>query len=287
MQRLNALRAHLLRGGPRPGAGPAASPSAAADAAAVGDVEFSVTTTAAEPLDGRLLLLIAPEGPDPEPMGQVGFMNSLQNVQMAGVDVEALAPGAAISVGGDDVGFPLYTLGALPAGTYWVQAVLNKYETFHLSTGHTVQLPPGDQGDGQSWKAAPGNLYCAPVQMEISRGARLSLLLDQVMPEIAPPEDTPYIKHVTIKSELLSDFCAPHPTAISLALSSPTPHADLAPWCTCEAQRGSELATTREASDSEHSWRQGVGRSGWGRTFCCRRASTTSAADSPRPATSS
>ena len=263
MQRLNALRAHLLHGSPRPGAGPAASPSAAADDG-VGDVEFSVTTTAAEPLDGRLLLLIAPEGPDPEPMGQVGFMNSLQNVQMAGVDVEALAPGAAISVVGDDVGFPLYTLGALPAGTYWVQAVLNKYETFHLSTGHTVQLPPGDQGDGQSWKAAPGNLYCAPVQMEISRGARLSLLLDQVMPEIAPPEDTPYIKHVTIKSELLSEFCAPHAPSPSL-------------W----------RSAVQFSTSCEHSWRQGVGRSGWGRTFCCRRASTTSAADSPRPATPS
>ena len=79
-----------------------------------------------------------------------------------------------------------------------------------------VSYPLGDQGDGQSWKAAPGNLYCAPVQMEISRGARLSLLLDQVMPEIAPPEDTPYIKHVTIKSELLSEFCAPHAPPPSL-----------------------------------------------------------------------
>ncbi len=49
----------------------------------------------------------------------------------------------------------------LPAGTYRLQAVLNRYETFELSTGHTVKLPP-DKGEGQQWNRKPGNLYSEP-----------------------------------------------------------------------------------------------------------------------------
>ena len=44
----------------------------------------------------------------------------------------------------------------LPAGSYTVQAVLHKYETFHRSDGHVVKLPM-DRGEGQQWSRAPGN----------------------------------------------------------------------------------------------------------------------------------
>jgi hypothetical protein len=171
----------------------------------VGDVTVMVTVPAAEGeiLDGRLILLLSSEE---EPMAHVGFMDALQGTMMAGVDVDGLAPGETITVTGGDVGFPLPTLSQLPQGAYYVQAILHKYETFHLSTGHTVKLPPGDQGDGQSWRKAPGNLFCEPVQMEIGRGATLSLSLDQAMPPIDPPADTKYIKHVTIVSKRLTEF---------------------------------------------------------------------------------
>ena len=32
------------------------------------------------------------------------------------------------------------------------------------------------------------------------------IVLDNVIPEIAPPEDTEWIKHITMKSEMLSEF---------------------------------------------------------------------------------
>lgn len=170
----------------------------------VGDVTVTITVPAADGLvDGRLILLVSRHE---EPMQHVGFMDALQGTMMAGVDVESLATGETITVTGGDVGFPLPTLGELPKGTYYVQAVLNRYETFKLSTGHTVKLPPGDQGDGQSWRKAPGNLFCKPLQVHIGRGASLSLTLDQVMPPIDPPEDTKYVKHVTIISKRLSEF---------------------------------------------------------------------------------
>ena len=192
MERLSHVTKHLTT-----------TAAAAALAPAVADITVSVTLPAAgsATLDGRLLLLISH---DPEPLKGIGFMNALQSTMMAGVDVEGLAPGGAVTITSDDVAFPLKTLGDLPAGSYYVQAVLNKYETFNLSTGHAVKLPPGDQGDGQSWKQAPGNLFCSPVAMEITPGCSIALSLDQVMPPIAPAEDTDYIKHVTIKSESAS-----------------------------------------------------------------------------------
>jgi len=41
------------------------------------------------------------------------------------------------------------------AGDYWVQAVLNIYETFHLGDGRTLKLPP-DKGEGQHWADEAG-----------------------------------------------------------------------------------------------------------------------------------
>ncbi len=61
-------------------------------------------------------------------------------------------------------GYPVERLTDVPAGTYYVQALLHKYETFHLQTGHTVKLPM-DRGEGQHWNTAPGNIYSTPVQV--------------------------------------------------------------------------------------------------------------------------
>ena len=47
-------------------------------------------------------------------------------------------------------GFPIRSLKNIPPGDYFVQALINRYETFSLKTGHTVKLPP-DQGEGQQW----------------------------------------------------------------------------------------------------------------------------------------
>ena len=41
-------------------------------------------------------------------------------------------------------------------------AVLNRYETFHRSDGHVIKLHM-DQGEGQHWNTAPGNLYNKPM----------------------------------------------------------------------------------------------------------------------------
>jgi Putative esterase len=162
-------------------------------------------TVSQEPLDGRLLLLIAKDGTR-EPRFQV-TNTSLSSAQVFGIDVDGVKPGDERTFDGRVLGYPLESLAELPAGEYTVQALLHRYETFRLATGHTVKLPM-DRGEGQQWSSAPGNLYSAAkkVQWDGGRGAVIRLDLDQVIPPAKAPADTKYVKHVRIRSDLLSKF---------------------------------------------------------------------------------
>jgi len=163
-----------------------------------------LATTHAEPVDGRVLVLISHDG-DTEPRMQVAA--GLKAIQITGVDVDGLAPGEPVRIDASTFGYPIQSLGHLPAGEYWVQAVLHRYETFHRSDGHVVKLPM-DRGEGQHWNRAPGNLYSTPTRMRLdpAEESRFDLVLNQVIPPIDEPEDTAYIKHVRIQSQLLTEF---------------------------------------------------------------------------------
>ena len=166
-------------------------------------VSFPAARSAA-PLDGRVLLLLSTDS-TAEPRFQVNDGPATQIV--FGVDVEGLAPGKDAVVDASAWGYPLRSLSSLPAGRYRVQALLNRYETFKRSDGHTVKLPP-DRGEGQQWASKPGNLYSVPQWITITPGkdAVVRVVMDQEIPAIKPPEDTKYVKHVTITSERLSKF---------------------------------------------------------------------------------
>ncbi|HEX6133462.1 MAG TPA: hypothetical protein VFZ24_05850, partial [Longimicrobiales bacterium] len=99
------------------------------------------------------------------------------------------------------------SLADIPAGRYRVQALLNLYETFHLSTGHTVKLPP-DRGEGQQWNRKPGNLYSVPrwIDIDPARNEVISIVLDQEIPAIPDPPETEWVKRVRIQSALLTKF---------------------------------------------------------------------------------
>jgi hypothetical protein len=156
------------------------------------------------PLDGRMLLLISADGSE-EPRYQI---SDGPDTQMAfGIDVDGLKPGELAVFDGAVFGYPLTSLAELPAGEYWVQALLNRYETFHLANGHTVKLPP-DKGEGQRWNAKPGNLYSRPVKMRLdpAKDELITVIVDQEIPPIPDPPETKYIKHIKIQSERLSKF---------------------------------------------------------------------------------
>jgi hypothetical protein len=153
-------------------------------------------------VDGRILLLISTND-DAEPRFQI--TDAVNSQLVFGIDVEELTSIDNVQFIGNEFGYPLSSLLELPEGDYYVQALLHKYETFNLSTGHTVKLPM-DNGEGQQWNTSPGNYLSKPQKMHIMPGIKIDIKMTDVIPPIDPPQDTKYIKHVQMKSELLSKF---------------------------------------------------------------------------------
>jgi len=170
-------------------------------------LKFSISLPAKgtpAPLDGRVMLLIS-KNSEGEPRFQISDNEKTQLI--FGVDVDGLAPGRAAVIDAAAFGYPLTSIAEIPAGEYYVQAILNVYETFHRADGRTVKLPM-DQGEGQHWNIKPGNRYSAPrkIALDPKKGETIALALDKVIPPIPKPKDTKYIRHERIQSKLLSDF---------------------------------------------------------------------------------
>ena len=171
-----------------------------------GPFRFAVTLpqTLSSAVDGRLLVIVS-RLESGEPRTQVTDGPTGQPI--FGLDVENWAGPAPAIVAGDVLGFPLDSINDIPAGTYTVQALLHRYETFKRGDGHTVKMPM-DRGEGQQWAQAPGNLYSTPkrVTFDPRKGGTIEIALDQVIPPIAPAKDTNYIRHERIQSALLTKF---------------------------------------------------------------------------------
>ena len=155
-------------------------------------------------LDGRLLLLLS-KNDSKEPRFQI---SDAANTQMVfGVDVDNWQPKTTQLVSVNAFGYPIEKIKYVPAGDYYVQVLLHKYETFNLQTGNTVKLPM-DRGEGQHWNTAPGNIYSKPVKIHFDPASanEIQLELSQVIAPIKQPENSKYIKHIKIESKLLSKF---------------------------------------------------------------------------------
>ncbi|HRK83443.1 MAG TPA: alpha/beta hydrolase-fold protein [Saprospiraceae bacterium] len=165
---------------------------------------FSVTFSGDSAMDGRLLLLISTDD-SAEPRFQISDGPGTQ--QVFGLDVNDWQPGSEAVFTKEDFGYPVQSLSELPAGEYFVQVLLQKYETFRRADGHVVQLPM-DQGEGRQWNRAPGNPYSKPrkVHFDPAKAGNISIELDQIIPPIEPPKDTEYVKHIRIRSKMLSEF---------------------------------------------------------------------------------
>jgi hypothetical protein len=168
---------------------------------------FAVSFPAAKsatPLSGRLLLMLSSDS-SAEPRFQIGDQEDTQLI--FGANVDGWRPGLPATIDGTMLGYPLDNLKAVPAGRYRVQALLNRYQTFHRADGKVVKLPP-DKGEGQQWNRKPGNLYSTPTWINWNPKGRdvFRISLVEEIPAIAPPRDTKYVRHERIQSRLLSDF---------------------------------------------------------------------------------
>jgi len=182
----------------------AASPEARA---AIPPLKFEMsfpTSVHSQPITGRVYVMISNKQ-DPEPRLQVGGWGS--HPPFFGADVSQLKPGESAVIDRSTLGYPSRGLRDIPAGDYYVQALVNIYTEFHRSDGHTVWAHM-DHWEGQQFNRSPGNLY-SPVQrvhLDPAAGYDVKLSLTQVIPPVKIPADTAWVKRVKIRSALLSKF---------------------------------------------------------------------------------
>ena len=159
------------------------------------------------PLDSRVYAIISTTN-NPEPREQI-LEDEIHSQQIFGADINGLAPGQPAIIFDDALGYPAAGFHDLPAGDYWVQGVLNKYSTFHRSDGHTVKLPM-DEGEGQHWNSKPGNFYSVSEKVHIDPAAPnagpIQIHLTKAVQPIPPPQDTDWVKHIKIQSQVLTKF---------------------------------------------------------------------------------
>jgi len=169
-------------------------------------VRFDITVPASvhpTPITGRVYVMITRNG-QREPRLQ---LSQVDGIPFFGRDVEKLAPGAAATIDNSDLGFPVERLSDLPAGDYFVQAFVNVYSEFRRADGHTVWMHD-DQWEGQQWHQSPGNLHSRvqTLRLDPSKGYRIQLDADQVIPPVVVPPDTPWVKRIKLQSPMLTKF---------------------------------------------------------------------------------
>ena len=170
------------------------------------DTRFVITLPAGyqHEVTGRVFIIIT-KVENPEPRLQVGSWRS--RAELVGRDVQALQPGETTTMDSLTLGYPLKTVRELPAGDYYVQALLNIYTIFQRADGKTIWAHM-DQWEGQQFNQSPGNLYSVVRRFHLDplAGYEIRLTLDQAIPPIQMPADSAYVKHIKIQSKLLTQF---------------------------------------------------------------------------------
>ena len=160
--------------------------------------------THAAPLTGRVFVILS-RHESKDLLKDIGSWE--QETPFFGADISALAPGSPATIDADTLGYPLKSLREIPAGDYYVQALVNVYTEFPRSDGHTIWAHM-DQWEGQQFNQSPGNLYSAvkKVHLDPAAGYDVPLIADHVIPPNKMPHDTPWVKHIKLQSKLLSAF---------------------------------------------------------------------------------
>lgn len=141
-------------------------------------------------------------------------------VPMFGVDAEELPLGHTVVINQTTFGHPVESLLQLPAGEYFVQAIMNVYTKCQRNDGHTVWVH-WDM-NGRFFNVSPGNLYSdvQKVRLDPTAGYKVNLVLNHVIPPADPPKDTKWVKRVRIQSQLLSKFWG-HPVYLGATVILP------------------------------------------------------------------
>ncbi len=156
------------------------------------------------PITGRVFLAISRDA-QPEPRYEAG--SYFTSIPFWAKDVDQLQPGKDMIIDTAVLGYPIANLRDLPAGDYYVQAVLNVYTQYHRADGQTIWAHQ-DRWEGQHFNTSPGNLISGvqKIHYDPSQDQSFSIKMDSVLPAIKLPADTKQVKHIKIRSKILSDF---------------------------------------------------------------------------------
>ncbi|KXJ86450.1 Alpha/Beta hydrolase protein [Microdochium bolleyi] len=202
--------------------------SAALVLAGTAAADLSVTIGSANnvisgPVDGRVVLIFAPQGVDP--LDEIDVTSTPPN-QLYGKNVAKFGPSDTVTLAAGSgngtatgvYGWPLVSLDEVQPGTYNVQAFLNPYDTATRADGSEVHLK-FPCGDGAPNINGVGSLKTTTVEVEVHGGDQtIALAFDSVEPVPAFEgsesggcsqgnyADTKNLKYVKIRSEKLSAF---------------------------------------------------------------------------------
>ena len=176
-------------------------------------IRFEVTFPAslrAEAVTGRVFVLITRDRAS-KAVTQRSFghqpVTSLTGEPFFAVDVERLAPGGVATIDNSSKGYPVARLSDLPAGQYFVQALMNVYTEFNRADGHKVWAH-NDQWEGQHFNWSPGNLLSEAQEVHLApnKPTTFRLELSRKIPPVVVPPDTPWVRRIKIESPSLSKF---------------------------------------------------------------------------------
>jgi hypothetical protein len=183
--------------------------------------QFKVSFTKSvhqKPITGRIILVLSKKK-KPEPRFMAG--SYFRSVPFWGKDVDQLQPDTAAVIDTSALGYPVKNLKYLPKGDYYLQAVMNVYTKFQRSDGHTVWLHM-PYWAGQQWNRSPHNLISAvkKIHYDPAKPQTFSVKLDSVLPPVQLPADTKQVKHIKIKSDILTKFWG-HPMYLGATILLP------------------------------------------------------------------
>ena len=172
----------------------------------------------AEAITGRVYIIVSRKQSD-NLLKLIGSWQ--QETPFFGADINALPAGQPGIIDAGTPGYPLRSLKDIPAGDYYVQALVNIYTEFHRADGHTIWAHM-DQWEGQQFNESPGNLYSdvKQVHLDPAKGYDVRLEAGHVLPPVQAPADTQWVKHVKFESKLLSKFWG-HPIYIGATVVLP------------------------------------------------------------------
>ena len=156
------------------------------------------------PARGRIFVALSRDA-KPEPRELAGELAT--SVPFFGLDVRGFGSGAAAIIDAATPGYPTASLRNVPAGDYYAQAIFSVYTRYPRADGHVIWAHQ-DRWEGQQFGFSPGNPVSDPVRIHFDpRGTqRFTLRLSRVLPPIVEPPDTAWVKHVKIRSNLLTKF---------------------------------------------------------------------------------